>query len=92
MQPDILAESIHEAFDSLNEKVLKNIHARWRKVLDLMVQDKGDNQFVVKWRNKDKKVEDLVHVNEEEIGILVNSSYTRAMMRILWSHAMRIKK
>ena len=57
MQPDaLLAETIENAFYSLDETTLRNIHDRWSKVLKLIVKQQGSNQLIEKWRKKDDNV------------------------------------
>ena len=64
MQNDILAESVETAFANLSESALTNIYHRWKLNLDLIIRDRRDNIMIEKCRNKQDKVEDLVHVDE----------------------------
>ena len=56
MQHDILDCSIKEAFWGMEYISLLNIHNRWKRVLELIVQGEGSNQLVEKCRRKDDRV------------------------------------
>ena len=46
MQLDVLAVSIIGGFKNLEEKALTNINKRWQKVLEIIVENDGDNNMV----------------------------------------------
>ena len=72
MRNDTLAESIEEAWDLVEPEKLTNIYMRWKKVLELIIKGKGDNQLVEKCRNKNEKVEDVVYVSQSDrVGMAV---------------------
>ena len=48
---DALANTVQIGFELLTEEVLTRIHRRWLKVLDLIIEDKGNNDMVEKDRS-----------------------------------------
>ena len=43
---DVLAETVYEAFGSMDEAVLRNVYFRWLTVLDLVIEGEGLNDLV----------------------------------------------
>ena len=43
---DLLAETVYEAFGSMEESVLRNVYQRWLTVLDLVIEGEGSNDMV----------------------------------------------
>ena len=72
MQNDVLSRSVLDAFESLDCVVLTNIHKRWLKVLDLILEGNGDNTMVEDYRGKKEILLTHAHElsnNEEQEGI-----------------------
>ena len=64
MKNDVLMDSVDRALGrvGLESEALNNIYNRWVKVLQLIIQGKGDNSFVESCRQKYEKVTDVVYV------------------------------
>ena len=71
MKNDVLAKSIDEAFERVNVIALLNVHSRWIKVLDLIIEGNGDNDLVKKYRGS--KVVDQTAFDDEVEHVMVDS-------------------
>ena len=54
MQNDVLARSVLEGFKTLDLVVLTNVHKRWLKVINLILEGNGDNNMMEDYRGERK--------------------------------------
>ena len=74
LHKDVLARTVEAAFPCLDDAVLTRIHERWLKVLDLIIEDKGNNNMVEKNRglkkNPMKEIQEELEVGETEEDLI----------------------
>ena len=63
MQHDILVGSINVAFENIDDRILTNIHNRWIKVLNIIVVEGGENDYVEKYQGDTSSVIDMTDDN-----------------------------
>ena len=72
MRCDVLAKSVETAFNAMSPVGLENVHARWTKVLDIIVKCNGSNNTVETYRGKE--VVNLTDFDDNEDMVIDNSS------------------
>lgn len=57
MDPDVLAETVYEAFSLLDPVKIERVYQRWEYVLDLIIKGEGTNDLVEKNRGLTKSLD-----------------------------------
>ena len=80
MHRDVLAASVETAFWSraVHTSILKNVHDRWKLVLELIIAGKGSNDLVEKHRGLKSKLHDLPDVPDSDDEVVVEEMLKKA--------------